>query len=104
VAQTIAVTGVATGIGAELCRLLKADGHRVIGFDIASQADNVDRLIALDLSSPDSIQTAIDALDEPLNGLCNNAGIPPKEDGDANVILQVNFLGQRQLTRGMMKH
>jgi len=101
--KTFAVTGVATGIGAEICSLLKHNGHRVIGFDIARSADNVDSLIPLDLTDPDAITQAASALHEPLDGLCNNAGIPPREDGSAEPILQVNFLGQRQFTHTVLR-
>lgn len=101
--RTIGVTGVATGIGAAIAKLLKTDGHRVVGFDIAARADNTDRLIHLDLANSDSIQNAAEALDEPLDGLCNNAGIPPKENGDAALVLQVNFIGQRQFTNAVLK-
>jgi len=100
--KTIGITGVATGIGADIARMLKQSGHRVIGFDIATDAQHVDRLIAIDLADPASVNTAIDTLDEPLHGLCNNAGIPPKENGSANLVLQVNFIGQRQFTQGLL--
>ena len=36
--KTYAITGVASGIGAEVAKSLKAEGHKVIGFDIADDA------------------------------------------------------------------
>lgn len=101
--KTFGITGVATGIGAEIARRLKSAGHRVVGFDIADQAEHTDRLIALDLANPDSIRQAAATLDEPLDGLCNNAGIPPKEEIDPTLILQINFIGQRQFTNAVLK-
>lgn len=101
--KTFAITGVSTGIGAEIARLLKTDGHRIIGFDIAEQADNVDRLIHLDLADPESITQAAMKLDEPLDGLCNNAGIPPREEGNAQSVLQINFISQRLFTNAVLK-
>ncbi|WP_282026532.1 coniferyl-alcohol dehydrogenase [Limimaricola cinnabarinus] len=98
---TYAVTGVASGIGAELARLLKARGARVIGFDLRETSANVDRFIALDLDDPASIAAAAAQLDEPLDGLCNNAGLPPREGLEAT-ILQVNFLGTRDFTRRLL--
>lgn len=98
---TFAVTGVASGIGAALARILKAQGHRVIGFDIHETQETVDRFIALDLNDADSIARATTAIDEPLDGLCNNAGLPPR-DGLEETILQVNFLGTRAFTQRML--
>ena len=96
-ARTIAVTGVAGGIGAELAGLLQSQGHRVIGFDIRETSDGIDRFIPLDLSDTSSIEAAAAAVDVPLDGLCNNAGLPPR-DGLESTLLQVNFLGTRLFT------
>lgn len=98
---TYAVTGVASGIGAELAHILTARGHRVIGFDIRETAENIDRFIPLDLNDPDSIREAAQAIGESLDGLCNNAGLPPR-DGLEETILQVNFLGTRALTNAIV--
>lgn len=98
---TYAVTGVASGIGAELARILTVQGHRVIGFDIQHTVENIDRFIPLDLNDADSIQQAAQAVSEPLDGLCNNAGLPPR-DGLEETILQVNFLGTRALTYAVL--
>lgn len=99
--QTYAVTGVASGIGADLVRILRASGHRVIGFDIKDASDAVDVFIPLDLNNPASISEAAAALKEPIDGLCNNAGVAPIEGAEA-LILQVNFLGQRDFTKRVM--
>jgi NAD(P)-dependent dehydrogenase (short-subunit alcohol dehydrogenase family) len=98
---TYAVTGVASGIGAELARILKTRGERVIGFDIRETTENVDRFVPLDLNDPESIALAAAQVDEPLDGLCNNAGLPPR-DGLEETILQVNFLGTRALTYALL--
>lgn len=98
---TYAITGVASGIGAELARILTAQGHRVIGFDITKTDENIARFIPLDLNDADSIAAAAKAVEEPLDGLCNNAGLPPR-DGLEAAILQVNFLGTRAFTDAML--
>ena len=100
---TYAVTGVASGIGAELARILKEQNHHVIGFDIRETSENVDQFIQLDLSNPESIASAAAQVTTPLNGLCNNAGLPPR-DGLEAAILQVNFLGTRAFTNAMLDH
>lgn len=99
--KTYAITGVASGIGATLARLLKADGHTIIGFDIVETKENVDVFIPLDLSSNTAIATAISMLDCKLDGLCNNAGLPPRNKLEAS-ILRVNFLGQRTFTKAIL--
>ncbi len=96
-ARTIAVTGVAGGIGAALAALLRAQGHRVIGLDLRPPRDPVDLFIPLDLSDDAAIIAAAAAVAEPLDGLCNNAGLPPRPGQEA-AILQVNFLGTRRLS------
>ncbi len=101
--MTYAVTGVVSGIGAELARILKTQGHRVIGFDIQKTDKNVDHFIHLDLNDATSIANAATVIGEPLDGLCNNAGLPPR-DGLEEAILQVNFLGTRTFTNAMMPH
>ncbi len=101
--STYAVTGVASGIGAELARILKSQGHRIVGFDIQQTSENVDRFIPLDLNDASSITNAAAAVDEPLSGLCNNAGLPPRA-GLEEAILQVNFLGTRAFTTAMLPH
>lgn len=100
---TVAVTGVASGIGAALARSLKEQGHDVIGFDIRETHENVDRFISLDLNSPDSIHAAVASADTPLDGVCNNAGLPPRA-GLETAILQVNFLGTRAFTTVLLPH
>jgi len=76
---TYAVTGVASGIGAELAQVLKAQGHRVLGFDIRETTANIDRFIPLDLNDPASIAHAVRIVGEPLDGLCNICNRPKRK-------------------------
>lgn len=99
--KTYAITGVSSGIGAELARLLKAENHTVIGFDIIETTQNVDVFIPLDLNDDSSIKGAADAIDQRIDGLFNNAGLPPR-DGLEATILQVNFLAQRTFTKAIL--
>ncbi|MBD3665370.1 SDR family oxidoreductase [Sulfitobacter aestuariivivens] len=98
-----AVTGVASGIGAALAGLLKERGHQVVGFDVRETSDNVDQFIPLDLNDLPAIAKAAAQVEGPLDGLCNNAGLPPRTGLEAQ-ILQVNFLGQRSFTQAMLPH
>lgn len=101
--MTYAITGVASGIGAELAKILRANGHRVIGFDLPGATAQVDRFIPIDLYDPAHICAAAAQVDEQIDGLCNNAGIPPR-DGAEQHILQINFLGQRMFTNLMLDY
>jgi len=100
-AKTYAVTGVANGIGKALARILKADGHTVIGLDIAAPSERLDQFIEIDLSDARSISTAQNAVTDPLDGLCNSAGLPPRPELEEK-ILAVNFLGTREFTRSLL--
>lgn len=101
--KTYAVTGVASGIGAMLARRLKSQGHDVIGFDLHHTTENVDHFVRLDLNDAGSIQEAAAGTPRKLDGLCNNAGLPPRSGLEAT-ILQVNYLGTRAFTDAMLPH
>ncbi len=92
-----AITGVATGIGAQAAKILMQRGDLVIGFDIAEPTADLHQFIQLDLSRPEIIDKAAAQVQVPLDGLLNNAGLPPRE-GFEEKILQVNFLSQRIFT------
>ena len=95
--KTYAITGVSNGIGREVAKALKADGHKVIGLDIIPSREFVDQFIELDLSDFISIRTACDQIPNGLDGICNSAGLPPRL-GLEEKILAVNFLGTREFT------
>ena len=97
----VALTGGATGIGAEVAARLKAGGHEVTAFDITEPPAHVDRWVPTDLSDPGSIAAAVTAAEGPYDALINNAGLPPRE-GLAELVLNVNFLGFRQFLFGML--
>ncbi len=96
----IALTGAATGIGAEVAAKLTERGHHVTAFDI-SEPSGVDKWIAVDLSDPASIKSALSEADGPFDALINNAGLPPR-DGMAELVLQVNWYGLTTFLDGML--
>tara|TARA_R110000751_G_scaffold234229_5_gene335623 strand:+ start:8062 stop:8844 length:783 start_codon:yes stop_codon:yes gene_type:complete len=97
--KTIIVTGVASGIGAETCKLLKSQGARVIGVD-RHETDKADQFFKADLTDPASIDRLIEALPSGANGLANIAGVPPT--APASTVLKVNLYGLQRLTYGMV--
>ena len=93
--KTYIVTGVASGIGAETCRLLKAQGATVIGID-RNETDAADQFFQADLSDPTSIDALITNLPAGTNGLANIAGLPPT--APASLVMRVNLYGLQRLT------
>ena len=86
--RTFALTGGATGIGAELKRQLEADGNKVISVDI-KEGD-----IIADLSTAEGRQAAVDGVTElapdGLDGFVACAGLPPVAR-PLSLIAQVNY-------------
>jgi len=94
--RTIAVTGTASGIGAATKARLEADGHRVIGIDLAG-AD-----IESDLSTRDGRDAAVagvlDLADGRIDGLIPCAGV---SGSNVAKIVSVNFFGTMALLDGL---
>ncbi len=96
----VAITGVASGIGAASAALLRGRGWHVTGFDIVEPAVAVDDFVQVDLADARATTAAARSVDGPFIALCNVAGLPPR-DGLAARILRVNFLALRQFTQGI---
>ncbi|MEZ5503183.1 MAG: SDR family oxidoreductase [Halioglobus sp.] len=96
--RTYAMTGGATGIGAELKRQLLAAGHTVISVDI-KEAD-----IVADLATPEGRQAAIDGVralaPDGLDGFIPCAGLPPVAR-PLSLITQVNYFAVVATVEGL---
>ncbi|MBC3503812.1 SDR family oxidoreductase [Pseudomonas sp. SWRI59] len=92
-----AVSGSASGIGAAVCQLLRAAGHRVIGIDRANAE------VLADLSSAAGRQAAIASVLEQsegvLDGLVCCAGVGSSALSDT--IVSVNYFGVTELLDGL---
>jgi NAD(P)-dependent dehydrogenase (short-subunit alcohol dehydrogenase family) len=99
--QHFAVTGVATGIGAEIAKQLLASGARVTGFDVTLPESAAFPCHRIDLANLAAISHVVDAAEGSFTGLCNNAGLAPRPGREA-LILTVNFFAQREFTRAML--
>ncbi len=96
-----AITGVASGIGAQLAAQLLARGCRVTGFDVRPPAGAAFPCHPLDLADLAAIEAAVAPAHGPFDGLCNNAGVSPRP-GQEVAILTINFFAQRAFTRALL--
>ena len=85
--KQILVVGAATGIGAALAALLRANGANVLGMDCQEMEDSSS--ITMDLAQPESIESVVRTLPAGVDSVAYVAGVPATAD-PAN-ILQINF-------------
>lgn len=95
----VAVTGSASGIGAATATLLRANGARVIGVDLA------DADVLADLGTPHGRSAAIAeitaACDGRLDGLVTAAGIGGSSTEHGGRLVAVNYFGSIALVEGL---
>jgi NAD(P)-dependent dehydrogenase (short-subunit alcohol dehydrogenase family) len=90
------VTGAASGIGHAVALQLLAGRAEVVSLDRNTPTANVTRHIAVDLSDPSSIDSAVGQLDGKFDGLMNVAGVPGTTPAD--LVVAVNTLAAKRLT------
>ena len=94
--KRILVTGSSSGIGWETARVLSKQGAEVLGVDLNKKFDHVEEFYRADLSDEATIDALVDVLPDGIDGLVNNAGLPPTKD--AGLLLKVNLIGLKHLT------
>lgn len=109
---TVLITGCSSGYGLETARHFHANGWNVIATmrtpreGLLPESDRV-RILALDVSNPDSIAAAIDA-SGPIDVLVNNAGIgvvgafEPMPMTTIREVFETNTFGVMAMTRAVL--
>lgn len=98
--KTLVVTGASSGIGAEVARLARFHGARVIGMDRNDPMVSLDGFVRVDMADPASIDTAAAALPETIDALVNCAGVSGMAERD--LVARINYLGLRHLTESLV--
>ena len=98
--KTIVVTGVSSGIGAEVARLARFEGAQVIGVDRNDASISMAGFVKADLSTVAGIDAAVAQLPPQIDALCNIAGVPGTADRD--LVARVNYLGLRHLSEQVL--
>lgn len=97
--KTVVVTGVCSGVGAEVARLARCEGARLIGVDLEDPVVMLDAFFRIDQGSPEEIDAALTQFPERVDGLVNAAGVSGTLDRD--IVARVNYLGIRHLSHAL---
>ena len=100
-ATPVVVTGTSSGIGAEVARLARFQGAKVIGMDRNDPSLTLDDFVKADLGSAAAIDAAVAQLPAHIDAFCNVAGVPGTAAGD--LVARVNYLGLRHLTEAVLQ-
>ena len=99
--RRVVVTGVASGIGAQLCGQLSDLGAEVVGLDVRRPAAELSEFIEIDLADSASIDQAARVVGGRIDGLFNVAGVS-SGIGNSLLVVTINFLGTRALTEALL--
>ncbi|TGG95673.1 SDR family oxidoreductase [Natronospirillum operosum] len=98
--KTLLVTGVSSGIGADVARLARAQGAQVIGMDRNEPNVSMHQFIAVDLGDTEAIDAAVAQVPGKIDALCNIAGVPGT--APVELVARVNYLGLRHLSKAIL--
>lgn len=97
--KTILITGVASGIGARTAELAGQLGANLIGVDVREPERQYGLFVKGDISSKAGVDDLVARLPQPIDALCNVAGLSGKMG--AVPTLAVNFYGLRALSEAL---
>ena len=99
--KKVVLTGGASGVGAAAVELLAAASCTDLTvLDRNEPTGPATAYVAADLSDPDSIDAACEAIGRGVDVLFNNAGVAGVHSSD--FVLRVNYLGLRRLSEGLL--
>jgi NAD(P)-dependent dehydrogenase (short-subunit alcohol dehydrogenase family) len=113
-AHTYLVTGASRGLGAEFVRQLRGAGHDVIAAvrqpDAAREASGAGaRVVALDVTKPDTFEAFAAEVGRPIDVLVNNAGVAASDGSLASMsldtfedVFRTNVFGLALVTRALL--
>jgi NAD(P)-dependent dehydrogenase (short-subunit alcohol dehydrogenase family) len=106
--KTAVVTGGNSGLGEATVHALLAAGANVVSLDVSGGAPAGAEWIACDVSDPDAVATAVDAIEGPIHILVNCAGIGgigpiasaegPGDLAAIRKVIEVNLIGAINVT------
>ena len=98
--KTYLLTGVSSGVGAAVAADLTQRGARIIGLDRVEPKADLAAFHRCDLTDPAQIDAAVAALEGPIDGLVNIAGVPGSLP--VETVIKVNYLAVRRLTEALL--
>ncbi|MYB28872.1 MAG: SDR family oxidoreductase [Acidimicrobiaceae bacterium] len=99
--KKVVLTGGASGVGAAAVELLAEAGCTDLTvIDRNEPTGPATAYVAADLSDPDSIDAACEAIGPGVHVLFNNAGVAGVHSSD--FVMRVNYLGLRRLSEGLL--
>lgn len=100
--KQVVITGAASGVGKATAELISSLGGRVVAIDIAPVNTPGARFVHCDLANRDSVDSALERIDGPIDALFNIAAVPSGSGFSDLDIVAINYIGHRRLTAGLL--
>ena len=97
--KTFVVTGSASGMGAATKQRLEADGHEVIGVDVANATANFD--LGTEHGRTNAIEAVFQYADGAIDGIVTFAGLAGTSTRPGSTVASLNYFGTIALLEGL---